>query len=80
MFPEITFQDKTDVATQRQKVVIWLYDNIDMRIEGTIIVRVSKHLDALRVELQDERRHPLLHCTFLVSRDECFFFCYLSLL
>lgn len=30
--------------------MIWLYDNIDMRIEGTIIVRVSKHIDALRVE------------------------------
>ena len=56
---------------QRQKVVIWLYDNIEMRIEGVIIVRVSMHLDALRVELQDERRRRLLHCTFLRSRDEC---------
>ena len=25
---------------QRTKVVIWLYDNIDMRIEGRIVVRV----------------------------------------
>ena len=24
---------------QRTKVVIWLYDNIEMRIEGRIIVR-----------------------------------------
>lgn len=26
---------------QRTKVVIWLYDNIEMRIEGRIIVRLS---------------------------------------
>ncbi len=27
------------MVAQRTKVVIWLYDNIDMRIEGRIIVR-----------------------------------------
>ncbi len=30
-----------DRRSQRTKVVIWLYDNIEMRIEGTIIVRPS---------------------------------------
>ena len=27
------------IDLQRTKVVIWLYDNIEMRIEGRIIVR-----------------------------------------
>lgn len=30
-------------TSQRTKIVVWLYDNIDMRIEGRIIVRVSNH-------------------------------------
>jgi len=33
-------QDWVLYTSQKQKVVIWLYDNIEMRIEGRIIVRV----------------------------------------
>ena len=34
--------------------MIWLYDNIEMHIEGTIIVRVQMHLPSLRVERMNE--------------------------
>jgi hypothetical protein len=35
----------TDMHIQRTKVVIWLYDNIEMRIEGRIIVRALPCLE-----------------------------------
>ena len=57
------FLEPCSPRLQRTKVVIWLYDNIEMRIEGTIIVRIYLHLQTLRVEPQYERRQPLLHCT-----------------
>lgn len=34
--------------SQRTKVSIWLYDNIEMRIEGRIIVRIPVHIPARR--------------------------------
>ena len=48
--------------------MIWLYDNIEMRIEGTIIVRVQMPLQALRIELQPARRRHRLHCTYGAAR------------
>ncbi|THH01521.1 hypothetical protein EW026_g1199 [Hermanssonia centrifuga] len=40
---------------QKTKVVIWLYDNIEMRIEGRIIVRVPYPIAThLGVEFQNE--------------------------
>ena len=43
----------TSISIQRTKVVIWLYDNIDMRIEGRIIVRVISNPHAT-LELNTE--------------------------
>lgn len=40
-------ESQANSVLQKSKVVIWLYDNIEMRVEGTIIVRVQMHVRAL---------------------------------
>ncbi|TFY72236.1 hypothetical protein EVG20_g759 [Dentipellis fragilis] len=47
---------------QRAKVVIWLYDNIEMRIEGRIIVRASPFWTLPSLNSHPRRDDPLHYC------------------
>lgn len=43
---------------QRTKVVIWLYDNIEMRLEGRITVRVLLDVPNIMLNLYRHARRP----------------------